>query len=58
MTAGGKKIAEAKVDDFDITSLPNENVFDFEVAVNDAISVTIIESACDLSTEFSGLLFL
>ncbi len=58
MATRGKEVAEAKVNDFNITSLADENVLNLQVTVNDAVAVTVVERAGDLATELAGLLLL
>lgn len=58
MAARGKEIAQAKIDNLNIASLADENVFNLEVTVNDAVAVTVIEGASNLATELAGLLLL
>lgn len=53
-----KGVAETKVNNLDITSLTDEDVFDFQITMNDAISVAIVKGACNLATEFASLLLL
>jgi hypothetical protein len=55
---GGKKIAEAKVDDLDVSSLANQDVLDLEISVDDAVSMAVIEGTGDLSAELPSLLLL
>lgn len=54
----GKEVAQTKVNDFDISRLADEDVFDFQVAVDDAVAVAVVEGAGDLTAELAGLLFL
>lgn len=54
----GKQVAQAKVNNLNIASLADENVLNLQVAVDDAVAVTVVESAGNLSTELAGLLLL
>lgn len=58
MAAGRKEVAQAEINNFDVAVFANENIFDFEVPMNDAISVTVIQGARNLATEFASLLLL
>lgn len=58
MAARGEQIAESKIDDLDVTGLAYQDVFDLEVAVNNAVAVTVIQCAGDLATELASLLLL
>jgi hypothetical protein len=53
-----KQVAQAKINDLDIARLADEYVLNLEVAVDDAISVAIVEGTCNLPTELAGLLLL
>ena len=57
-TSGREEVAETKVDDFDITRLADQDVLDFQITVNDAVAMTVIQSAGDLASKFAGLLLL
>ena len=58
MAFGREEIAKTEVDDFDISSFANQNVFDFQVPVHDGISVAVIQSTSNLPAKFTRLLFL
>jgi hypothetical protein len=58
VTAGGKQVAEPKVDDLDVAILADEDIFNLEVAVDDAIPMAVVEGAGDLAGEFAGLFLL
>lgn len=58
MSTGSKQITQAKVDDLDVTILIDENVLNLEVAVYDAVSVTIVERASNLAGKLAGLFLL
>lgn len=58
MAAGGKEVAQAKVNDLDVTGLADENVLNFEISVDNAVPVTVIQGTGDLTTEFPSLFLL
>lgn len=58
MTAGCEEVAETKVDNLDIAGLADEDVLDFEIAVDDAVAMAVVECAGDLTAELAGLLLL
>jgi hypothetical protein len=58
VTPWGEQVAQPEVDDLDVTSLAYQNVLNLQVAVDNAVAVTIIKGARNLSAEFPGLLFL
>lgn len=58
MTAWSKQIAKPEVDDLDVSIFTDENIFDLEVSVDNAVPVTVVESAGDLTAELAGLLLL
>lgn len=58
MAARCEEIAQAKVNDFDITSLADEYVLDLQVSMHDAVSMTIVQGTGDLTTKLSSLLLL
>lgn len=58
MTSRRKEVAQAKVDDLDVARFRDEDVLDFEIAVDNAISVTVVESAGNLPAELARLLLL
>lgn len=58
VAARREEVAEPKVDNFNIASFADEYVFDFEIAVYNAVAVAVIEGACDLSAELASLPFL
>lgn len=51
-------VAEAKIDDFDISGFADQYVFDLEISMYDIVSMTVIEGTGYLSTELARLLFL
>jgi hypothetical protein len=53
-----EQIAEAKIDDFDVASLADEDVLNLEVTVDNAIAVTVVQRTGNLSGKFAGLLLL
>jgi hypothetical protein len=42
MISRGKEVTKAKVDDFDVAGFADQYVFDFQVSMNDAVSVTVV----------------
>lgn len=58
VTAWGKEIAQAKVNDFDVAGLADEYILNLEIPMNDAVSVTIVQSTGDLTTKLPSLLLL
>lgn len=58
MAARREQVAKAKIDDLDVASLADEDVFDFQVAMDDAVPVTIVESTGYLTAKLAGLLLL
>lgn len=57
-TPGREEIAETEVNDLDVTRLADEYVLDLQVSMHDAVAVAVIQSAGDLTSEFSRLFFL
>jgi hypothetical protein len=57
-TSWRKQIAEAKVNDFDIARLADQDILDLQVPVDDAVPVAVIQRAGDLAGELAGLLLL
>ena len=53
-----EEVAEAKVDDFDVARLADQDVLDLEVAVDDAVPVAVVDGARDLARKLAGLLLL
>jgi hypothetical protein len=53
-----KKVAQPKVDDFDIAGFADENVLDLEITMDDAVAVAIVKGAGNLAGELAGLLLL
>ena len=53
---GRKEVAETKVDDFDVTGLADENVFDLQVSMCNTVPVAVVKSAGNLARKLSGLL--
>ena len=58
MALWSKKIAQAEIDDLDISRLANQDVFDLEVSVDDAIAMAVVKRTRDLSTKLPSLLLL
>ena len=58
MSAGSKQVAQTEINDFNITSLADEDVLDLEIAVDDAIAMAVVESTGDLAAELASLLLL
>ena len=42
LALGGEQIAEAKVNDFDITGLADKDILYFEISVDDVVPVTVV----------------
>ena len=53
--SGREQIAEAEVNDLDITSFADQNVLDFEIAMHNAVAMTVIQGTGDLAGEFARL---
>lgn len=51
----GEQVAETKVDDFDIAFFADQDVFNFQISVDDAITVTVIKRTGNLPGKFAGL---
>ena len=58
LAAGGEEVAEAKINDFDVAHLADEDVLNLEIAVDDAVAVAVVEGAGDLAGKLAGLLLL
>jgi hypothetical protein len=58
MALGGKQIAQAEINDLDVSSLADQDVLNLEVSVYDAIPMAIVERARNLPAELSSLLLL
>lgn len=58
MAARREQVTQAKIDNLDVASLADEDVFDFQIAMHDTVPMTVIKSTGDLATEFAGLLLL
>jgi hypothetical protein len=56
--ARSKQITQAKVDDFDVTSLADENVLNLQVTVHNAVAMAVVQGAGDLSAKLARLLLL
>ena len=57
VTTGGEQVTQAKVDDLDIARLADEDVLDLQISVDDAVAMTVVEGAGDLTRELArGLL--
>lgn len=54
---GSECVAQAEINDLNVTSLTDENVFDLEVAVHNAVPMAVIKSTCYLAAKLPGLLF-
>lgn len=54
----GEEIAEAEVDNLNIAGLADEDVFNLQVTMDNAIPVTIVQCTGDLTCEFPRLLLL
>jgi len=55
---GRKGVAQAKVDNLDIASLADKNVFNFEITVDNAVAVAVVECTGNLATKLTRLLLL
>ncbi len=53
-----KQVAQTKVDNLDVAILADEDVFDFKIAVDNAVAVAVVEGAGNLAAELARLLFL
>jgi len=58
MVSRAEQVRQSKVDDFDIASLADEDVFNLQVSVHNAVAVAIIQSTGDLSAKLPRLLLL
>lgn len=58
MVTRGEEVAEAEVNDLDVTGLADEYVLNLEISVDNAVAMAVVESARDLSAELPGLLLL
>jgi hypothetical protein len=46
-----EKVGETKINDFDIAGLRDEDILDFEISVDDAVFMTVLERAANLTSE-------
>lgn len=58
MAAWGKEVAQTKVDDLDVAGLADEDVLNFEISVDDAVTVAVIQGTGNLTTKLPGLFLL
>jgi hypothetical protein len=58
LAAGREEIAQAKVDDFDVARLANQNVLNLQIAMDNAVAVAVVEGTGNLAREFASLLLL
>lgn len=58
VATGREQVAQAEVDDLDVTDLANKDVFDLEVAVNNTVPVAVVEGTGDLTAELASLFLL
>ena len=58
VAAGREQVAKAKIDDFDVARLADQNILNLQVAMHDRVAVAVIECAGDLTAEFAGGLLL
>jgi hypothetical protein len=58
LIAGREEVAEAKINNLDIAHLADEDVLDFEITVDDAVSMAVVEGAGYLAGKLARLLFL
>jgi hypothetical protein len=58
MATWGEEVAQAKINDLDIAGLADEYVLDLEVAVDDAVPMTVVKGTRDLTAKLPGLLLL
>ena len=56
--SGREQVAQAKINDFDVASLADEDVLNFQVPVNDAVTVTVVQGAGDLTSKLASLFLL
>lgn len=52
-----EKVAEAEVNNLNVARLADEDVFNLQVPVDNAVSVAVVDGACNLAGEFPSLLF-
>lgn len=53
-----EEIAKAEIDNLDVSRFADQDVFDLEITVDNAVAVAVIDSARYLSCELSSLFFL
>lgn len=58
LTSRREQVTQAKIDDLDVASLADEDVFDLQITVNDTVPVAVVQSTGDLASEFPSLLLL
>lgn len=58
MTSRSKEIAQAKINDLDVTRLADQDILDLQISMDDAVSMAIVQGARNLSAELPGLLLL
>jgi len=51
-----KQIAQAKVNNLDVSSFTDQYVLNFEISVHNTVSMTIIERTRNLTSKFPGVL--
>lgn len=58
MPAWRKEIAQAKINDFDVAGFADKNVFDLQIAMDNAVFVAVIQGTRNLSAKLARLFFL
>lgn len=58
LVPGREEIAETEIDNLDIAHFTDKDVFNLEIAVDDAVSVAVVEGTGDLAGKLASLLFL
>ena len=58
MALGCEQVAQTEIDNFDIPRLAYQDILDFQVSVNDAIPMAIIQSTCYLAAKLPSLFLL
>jgi hypothetical protein len=58
LAPGREEVAQAKIDDLDVASLANQNVLNLQVAMDDAVTMAVVECTGNLAGEFASLFFL
>lgn len=58
MSTRREEVAKTEIDNFDVAGLADENVFDFEITMDNAVAMAIVQGARDLTAELARLLLL